>query len=105
MAHLSPLSQSNELDQKIAETWKHIQTERKILEGAQLIRQATTNQDVLKRNDAKIKETERTLAYFEDTLKELQARRVAQQNDGRMGGPSTPQVSLEVQVVCSPSRY
>ncbi|KAJ3517451.1 hypothetical protein NMY22_g13964 [Coprinellus aureogranulatus] len=85
---------SNELDQKIAETWKHIQTERKILEGAQLMRQATTNQDVLKRNDAKIKETERTLAYFEDTLRELQARRAqqAQQNDGRMGGPSTPQV-------------
>jgi hypothetical protein len=96
MAHLSPLSQSNELEQKIAETWKHIQTERKILEGAQLIRQATTNQDVLKRNDAKIKETERTLAYFEDTLRELQARaQQAQQNEGRIGGPSTPQVSLE----------
>ncbi|KAF6757580.1 protein kinase C1 [Ephemerocybe angulata] len=85
---------SNELDQKIAETWKHIQTERKILEGAQLIRQATTNPDVLRRNDAKIKETERTLVYFEDTLRELQARRAqqAQANDGRMGGPSTPQV-------------
>lgn len=92
--------QSSELDQKIAETWKHIQTERKILEGAQLMRQATSNQDVLRRNDAKIRETQRTLAYFEDTLSQLQARRAAQQHDdGRQGGPSTPQVSINLHVL------
>lgn len=87
--------QSQELDQKIAETWKHIQTERKILEGAQLIRQATSNQDVLRRNEAKIRETERSLAYFEDTLRELQARKaqIIQRDDpSRFPGGSVPQV-------------
>lgn len=84
-----------ELDQKIADTWKHIQTERKILEATQLLRQATTNQDVLRRNEAKIRETERSLAYFEDTLRELQARKAQQmQRDdpSRFTGSSTPQV-------------
>lgn len=88
--------QSQELDQKIAETWKHIQTERKILEATQLLRQATTNQDVLRRNDSKIRETERSLAYFEDTLRELQARKAQQQQqrDAPSGFPGVqpPQV-------------
>ncbi|THV03837.1 hypothetical protein K435DRAFT_747351 [Dendrothele bispora CBS 962.96] len=85
---------ANELDQKIQEVYKHIQTERKILEATQLIRQATSNQDVLRRNDAKIRETERSLSYFEDTLRELQSRKLQQsQNDpGRSGGPGSPQV-------------
>ncbi|KAK7469411.1 Serine/threonine kinase [Stygiomarasmius scandens] len=85
---------ANELDQKIQEVYKHIQTERKILEATQLIRQATNNQDVLRRNDAKIRETERSLSYFEDTLRELQARKLQQsQNEsGRSGGPASPQV-------------
>ncbi|KAF5345536.1 hypothetical protein D9758_011998 [Tetrapyrgos nigripes] len=85
---------ANELDQKIQEVYKHIQTERKILEATQLIRQATNNQDVLRRNDAKIRETERSLSYFEDTLRELQARKAQQsQNEsGRSGGPGSPQV-------------
>jgi len=93
--------QSQELDQKIAETWKHIQTERKILEATQLLRQATTNQDVLRRNDAKIRETERSLAYFEDTLRELQARKAQhmQRDDpSRFPGPSAPQVSYVYQL-------
>lgn len=106
--------QSNaELDQKIADTWKHIQTERKILEATQLLRQATTNQDVLRRNEAKIRETERSLAYFEDTLRELQARKAQQmQRDdpSRFTGSSTPQVSAnftsftsfaETQILCA----
>ncbi|KAF4617149.1 hypothetical protein D9613_005994 [Agrocybe pediades] len=86
---------SHEIDQKIAETWKHIQTERKILEATQLLRQATSNQDVLRRNDAKIRETERSLAYFEDTLRELQARKaqLMQRDDpSRFQGSSSPQV-------------
>lgn len=87
--------QSQELDQKIAETWKHIQPERKILEATQLLRQATSNQDVLRRNEAKIRETERSLAYFEDTLRELQARKaqIMQRDDpSRFPGGSVPQV-------------
>lgn len=82
----------NELDQKIQEVYKHIQTERKILEATQLLRQATSNQDVLRRNEAKIRETERSLSYFQDTLRELQARKLQQsQQDQRQPG-SSPQV-------------
>ncbi|CAK5269800.1 unnamed protein product [Mycena citricolor] len=85
------LIQANELDQKIQEVYKHIQTERKILEASQLLRQATSNQDVLRRNDAKIRETERSLSYFESTLSELQARK-AQQSQGGYPGSVPPQV-------------
>ena len=88
-------AQSQEIDQKIAETWRRVQTERKILEATQLLRQATSNQDVLRRNEAKIRETERSLAYFEETLRELQARKaqLMQRNDpSRFPGGAPPQV-------------
>ncbi|TFK40720.1 protein kinase C1 [Crucibulum laeve] len=87
--------QGQEIDQKIADVYKHIQTERKILEASQLLRQATTNQDVLRRNEAKIRETERSLSYFEDTLRELQARKQQQlqgEDPSRLAGPASPQV-------------
>ncbi|KAJ6620807.1 protein kinase C1 [Mycena sp. CBHHK59/15] len=80
-----------ELDQKIQDVYKHIQTERKILEASQLLRQATSNQDVLRRNDAKIRETERSLSYFESTLRELQARKM-QQSQPDYPGSAAPQV-------------
>ncbi|KAJ7202787.1 protein kinase C1 [Mycena pura] len=80
-----------ELDQKIQDVYKHIATERKILEASQLLRQATTNPDVLRRNDAKIRETERSLSYFEQTLRELQARKM-QQSQPDNAGSSMPQL-------------
>ncbi|KAF8895268.1 kinase-like domain-containing protein [Infundibulicybe gibba] len=85
---------SQEIDQKIQEVYRHIQTERKILEASQQLRQATNNQDVLKHNDAKIRETERSLLYFQDTLRELEARKMqlSQRQDPRLGGSSSPQV-------------
>lgn len=70
--------QAHELDQKIQDVYKRIQTERKVLEASQLLRQATTNPEVLRRNDAAIREAERSLSYFEDTLRELQARKMMQ---------------------------
>ncbi|KAF5381200.1 hypothetical protein D9757_007860 [Collybiopsis confluens] len=73
---------ASELDQKIQDVHRHIQTERKILEASQLLRQATSNQDVLRRNEAKIRETERSLSYFEETLRELQARKQQQFEQG-----------------------
>ena len=59
------------------------------MEATQIIRLATKNPDVLRRNDVEIKAAERTLAYFEDTLRELQARK-AQQDDPSRAVP--PQV-------------
>ncbi|KAI5118872.1 hypothetical protein M0805_005314 [Coniferiporia weirii] len=87
---------AQELDLKIQEVYKRIQTERKILEASQFLRQATQNPDVLRRNDTKIKETERSLSYFENTLKELQARKLqfASRDDpsrsGASGLPASP---------------
>ncbi|TFK91937.1 hypothetical protein K466DRAFT_274071 [Polyporus arcularius HHB13444] len=70
---------AHELDQKIQDVYKRIETERKFLEASKLIRQATSNPEVLRKNDAKIREAERSLSYFEDTLRELHARKMAQQ--------------------------
>jgi len=78
------------LDAKIQDVYKRIQTERKVLEASQLLRQATTNQDVLRRNDAKIKEAERSLSYFEDTLRELQARKMQLSDPSRPGASPQP---------------
>ncbi|KAJ7624732.1 hypothetical protein FB45DRAFT_1030866 [Roridomyces roridus] len=75
--------QESDLDQKILEVSKHIGTERKILEASHSLRQSTTNPEVLSRNEARIKETERSLRYFEATLRELQARKAQEsQSDG-----------------------
>ncbi|KAI0304392.1 hypothetical protein B0F90DRAFT_1249140 [Multifurca ochricompacta] len=84
---------SQDLDQKIQDVYKRIQTERKVLEASQLLRQATTNQDVLRRNDAKIKEAERSLSYFEDTLRELQARKMQLSDPSRSPGTLQPNSS------------
>ncbi|KAH9942916.1 hypothetical protein B0H21DRAFT_749515 [Amylocystis lapponica] len=84
---------ASELDQKIQDVDKRIQTERKVLEASKLLRQATTNPDVLRRNDAKIREAERSLSYFEDILRELQSRKMmqAQRDDpSRSGSPASP---------------
>lgn len=87
-------SQTQELDQKIQDVFKRIQTERKVLEASNILRNATTNSDVLRRLDAQIREAERSLSYFETTLRELQARKLnlAQRDDqARSGAPGSSQ--------------
>lgn len=91
--------QAHELDQKIQDVYKRIQTERKVLEASQLLRQATTNPDVLRRNDAAIREAERSLSYFEDTLRELQSRKLMQsqrEDHQRSGSIPSSQVGNKV---------
>ncbi|KAI0034647.1 hypothetical protein K488DRAFT_83829 [Vararia minispora EC-137] len=79
---------AQELDQKIQDVYRRIQTERMMLEASKHLRQATTNQDVLRKNDAKIREAEKSLSYFEDTLRELQARKLQLADPTRSPGPS-----------------
>ncbi|KAF8134000.1 hypothetical protein EV363DRAFT_1214730 [Boletus edulis] len=81
----------DELDQKIQDVLKRIETERKVLDASRHLRQATSNPDVLRRNDAKIREAERSLSYFEDTLRELQARKKFQthRDDGSRSAASS----------------
>lgn len=103
--------QTNELDQKIQEVYKHIQTERKILEASQQLGRATLNQEVLGRNAAKIRETEKNLAYYEQTLRELQARKLQQQQQSqrddpsRSGGILSPQVSSITSVILTAHHF
>ena len=81
------MSTGQEIEQRIQEVYKRIQTERKVLEASRSLRQATTNPDVLRRNDAQIREAEKSLSYFEDALKELQARKT-QMNRQSTSAPS-----------------
>ncbi|KAF8333500.1 uncharacterized protein EI90DRAFT_3145192 [Cantharellus anzutake] len=60
---------------KIQDVYKRIQTERKLIQASENLRRATGNQDVLRRTDAAIRESQRQLTYFEQTLRELQARK------------------------------
>lgn len=82
-----------ELDQKIQDVLKRIEKERKFIDASRLIRQATTNPDVLRQNDAKVREAERSLSYFEHTLRELEIRKQQSQRDdpNRSGSAASPQ--------------
>ena len=86
--------QAHELDQKIQDVYKRIQTERKVLEASRILSQATTNPDVLRKNDAAIREAERSISYFEDTLRELQSRKMmqTQRTDHSRSGSGGPPV-------------
>lgn len=103
--------QGHGLDQKIQEVYKHIQTERKILEASQQLGRATANQDVLERNAAKIRETEKNLAYYEQTLRELQSRKLQQQQQPqrddlpRSGGLPSPQVGSSALAMSMAHRF
>ena len=70
-----------------------MQTERRVLEASQFLRQATTNQDVLRKNEAKIREAESALSYFEETLRELQARKMQLADSSRSPGSPNPNLS------------
>ena len=83
----SSYQQASDIDQKIQDVYKRIQTERKVLDASKLLRQATTNPDVLKRNEAKIREAERQLSYFEETLSELQGKKMMLAQGSSGGGP------------------
>lgn len=69
---------ADDLDQKIQDVYKRIQTERKVLDASQMLRQATTNPIVLKQNEAQIRDAERNISYFEKALRELQEHKLSQ---------------------------
>lgn len=92
--------QAQELDEKIQDVVKRINTERKILEASHMLKRATVNPDVLRMNDAKIKETTKSLLYFEGLYKELEARKLQFANGGddhmrstNAGLPTSPKQS------------
>ncbi|EJD40892.1 hypothetical protein AURDEDRAFT_115756 [Auricularia subglabra TFB-10046 SS5] len=66
---------ASELDAKIQDVYRRIQTEQKVLDGIRSLRQVATNPDVLRKTDLQIREAQQSLSYFQDTLRELQARK------------------------------
>jgi classical protein kinase C len=48
----------------------------------------------LRQNDAKVREAERSLSYFEDTLRELQARKLQRDDPSRSGTATSPHQQL-----------
>ncbi|GAA5824626.1 hypothetical protein JCM3770_000319 [Rhodotorula araucariae] len=91
-------SPSGEYGQKLASLHARIIKERKILEGFQAMRAATANQDVIRTCDAKIRDAQRTIGWFEDSVRQLEGR-AAQLSQGQ----GTAQVHGHGQVGSSPA--
>ncbi|GAA5985737.1 hypothetical protein JCM10908_007091 [Rhodotorula pacifica] len=82
----SPAPSQADLGAKLASLQARIVKERKILEGFQAMRNATSNQDVIRTCDAKIREAQRTIGWFEDSVRELENR--AHHAAGRSASPA-----------------
>lgn len=63
-----------DLNQRMVDIRGRIATERKMVEGYQTLRNATPNIDVKNDCDKKIRESQRMISYFENSLAELDGR-------------------------------
>lgn len=77
-----------DLGAKVASLHARITKERKILEGFQAMRNATSNQDVIRTCDVKIREAQRTIGWFEDSVRQLETR-AAHKAGGRSASPAS----------------
>ncbi|GAA6008288.1 hypothetical protein JCM10207_000074 [Rhodosporidiobolus poonsookiae] len=85
-----------DLGAKVASLHARIAKERKILEGFQAMRNATTNQDVIRTCEAKIRESGRTIGWFEESLRELEGRAAHGRGSfDSSGGRASPANSAE----------
>ncbi|GAA5944436.1 hypothetical protein JCM10213_002653 [Rhodosporidiobolus nylandii] len=73
---------------KLASLHARITKERKILEGFQAMRAATTNQDVIRTCEAKIRESGRTIGWFEESVRELEGRARGSMDSGGRHSPA-----------------
>ena len=64
---------------KIAEIMARIQTERRAMEGFQQMRRVTTNADVVQRAESGIRDAQKRIAYYEDSLMQLHNKQQQQQ--------------------------
>ena len=82
-------------DAAVQDICRKIDREKAIINAANQLRQATNNASVNSRADSQIRDARRNIAYFEQTLNDLQARKVGE-GMGNMsvsdnGGPPPPQ--------------
>lgn len=90
-SHASSSASSGEYAQKLASLHARILKERKILEGFQAMRAATSNQDVIRTCDAKIRDAQRTIGWFEDSVRQLEGRLGGSGSGGGGASPAGPQ--------------
>jgi hypothetical protein len=67
-----------DLPLKISSLRARIAKERKMLEGFQAMSSATSNSDVIRTCEAKMRESARTIGWFEESLRELEDRLAAE---------------------------
>ena len=68
------MASSSDLEAKISSLEVRIQKERKMISGFQAMRSASTNPDVIKTCEAKIRDSEKTIGWFQDSLNQLHQR-------------------------------
>ncbi|KAF2746516.1 hypothetical protein M011DRAFT_494988 [Sporormia fimetaria CBS 119925] len=82
---------ASNIDGTIANVREKLEKERRVVESANVMRNSTNNPDVLARLDSQLRDSRRNIKYFEDTLKDLEMKRMSS-NMGNMhlqpGGPS-----------------
>lgn len=66
--------QDASIEAKVGDIEKRLQRERKMLEASKQMKAATTNVDVQSSLVAKIEQSERTISYFEESLRDLLSR-------------------------------
>lgn len=85
-------------DATVSDLHRKIERERALINAANQMRGATNNANVNSRLDSSIRDAQRNIRYFEQTLQDLQTRRVGNDMQGMSlgdGGPRPPAHSRE----------
>lgn len=87
----------NNDDEALTSAYKKLEREKALLNAAFAMQQQTNNESVRSRLDAQMREGRRNIQYLEDTLHQLQMRKMGQGVDnmglgaaGSAGGPGRP---------------
>jgi hypothetical protein len=85
------------MDDKIREVYKRIQKEHKMVEGFRAMAAATANIDTKRSCEAKVRDSEKSIQWFEQSLRELEKKRnalLSAQAQAGIGGPDGMQGGL-----------
>jgi classical protein kinase C len=67
---------ASNIDDTIANVREKLEKERMFINSANAMRQSTNNPDVLSRLDSQVRDSRRNMEYFENTLKDLEMKRM-----------------------------
>jgi classical protein kinase C len=89
---------ASNLDDTIANVREKLEKERLIINSANAMRQSTNNPDVISRLDSQLRDSRRNIEYFENTLQDLEMKRIGsgvdnislQPGSRKAGNPLTP---------------